>query len=155
RHQRPLPFAIARGCQMLHRATAANAEMRADRGDPLGACDLDSDEMATVGMAWPGADLHALARQAVGHIERACGSFGNAIAMRAKSRNGQAVEHGPSIAIGRCQVQEPRRQPPKGASPRRVSASKRQVSSTAKLATPSENPIQTPIAPRPAGNASA
>ena len=48
-----LPVAIARGVPVLHRAAAADAEMRADRRDALGARGLDARADAARS-GWPG-----------------------------------------------------------------------------------------------------
>src|SRR5262249_3340883 len=106
------------------------AEMRADRRDAVGAGDIDLDEMAAIGMRR--FDLDGLARQRIGHIERACRRIGDAVAAPAESGDYEAFDHG-----------------------RNVSLLNRRTSSAAKVVTASEKPIQMPTAPRPNANASA
>src|SRR5262245_14541914 len=60
-HEATLPVAIALRFPVLQRAAAAGAEVRTDRRDALGACDLDLDQSAAIGMALPGVDLGGLA----------------------------------------------------------------------------------------------
>jgi hypothetical protein len=78
---------------VLQRAAAAGAEMRADRRDALGARDIDADEMAAVGMAGPWLDLDSLARQRVGHVDRAGRRVGDAVAAVADAGDGDLLSH--------------------------------------------------------------
>jgi hypothetical protein len=84
--QSTFPIAIARSRQMLKRATAANSEMRADRRNAVGARNVDLGEMAAIGVARPGLDLGGLARQRIGHVERARFRIGDTVAARAQPR---------------------------------------------------------------------
>ena len=78
--QSPFPVAIACRGQVLERAAATDSEMRTDRRDAVGAGDIDPYEVAAIGVAVPGVDLHRLARQRVGHITCARGRVRDAIA---------------------------------------------------------------------------
>ena len=80
RHQGPLPMTVARRREMLERAAAARSEMRADRRDAIGARAVDLDEMPAVGVTGPLIDFRDLARQRVGHVERARGRVRHAVA---------------------------------------------------------------------------
>ena len=53
------PGAVGSGRPMLQRAAAADAEVRADRRDALGARYFDGEELAAVGMAGPILDFDA------------------------------------------------------------------------------------------------
>jgi hypothetical protein len=49
-HDVALPGAIGSAVPVLDRAAAADAEMRAERRDALGACAFDADQLAAIGM---------------------------------------------------------------------------------------------------------
>ena len=71
-HEFALPGAIRLGVPVLDRAAAADAEMRAERFDPLRACGLDRDQSPAVGMvAGNRRDLDRFAAERVGHIDLA------------------------------------------------------------------------------------
>ena len=74
------PVAIAVRRPMLDRAAAADAEMRAERLDALGARGLDPQQMAAIRMAGDALDLDGLAGQRIGHEERARRRVGHAVA---------------------------------------------------------------------------
>ena len=93
-HEIALPGAIARGLPMLERAAAAHAEMRTDRRDALGACGLDPQQMAAIGMPGPRLGLDDLARQRVGHVDRPRLRQRDAVALAADVVDGQAVNQG-------------------------------------------------------------
>ena len=65
----PLPRLIASGFPMLDRATAAHAEMRAERRDPLRISALDGKQTAPVGMAGYGRNFGGLACERVGNVD--------------------------------------------------------------------------------------
>ena len=102
-HQRALPVAIVRGVPVLQRAAAADAEMRTDRRDPLGARDVDADQVTAIRMAGPGLDLGGLARQRIGHVERACRRVRDAVAAMAEPGDDDALSHdAPRSGIRDC-----------------------------------------------------
>ena len=69
-HDVALPGAIAFGFPVLDRATAADAEMRTKRRDPLRAFAFDPDQSPAVGMvAGDRCDLDGFAAQCVRHID--------------------------------------------------------------------------------------
>ena len=88
-----LPGAVAPGLPMLERAAAADAEMRADGSDPLGARCIDPHQMAAVGMTGPRLALDRLARQRVGHVDRSGGPVRDAVAAVAEPHDGETVNH--------------------------------------------------------------
>ena len=88
-HEVALPGAIALCPPVLERAAATDGEMRADRGDALRARGLDPQQMRAVGMAGPRLDLHRLAGQGVGHVDRAGGR--DAVALPADMIDGQPL----------------------------------------------------------------
>ncbi len=92
-HEAALPIAVAGRRPMLQGAAPAGSEMGADSGDALAARDLDLEEMAAVGMARPCADLGDLARQRVGHIERARLRLCDAVATPADACDVEPFNH--------------------------------------------------------------
>ena len=74
---------------MLNRAAAANAEMRAERLDALRARCLDPQQMAAIRMAGDALDLNGLARQRVGHKDRACRRIRHAVAAMGDAIDGE------------------------------------------------------------------
>ena len=76
---------------MLDRATAADAEMRAERLDPLRACGLDAKEMTPVRMAGDGFDLDGLTGQRIGHEHRPRRRFRHAIAAVGETFDGEPL----------------------------------------------------------------
>ncbi len=92
-HEIALPGAVGRKLPVLHGATAAYTEMWADRSDALGARPVDVQESATIRMSGNGVDLDRLAGQRAGHIDRAVGAWGNAIAAMAELVDHEAFSH--------------------------------------------------------------
>jgi hypothetical protein len=84
-----LPGAIVRGLPVLERAAAADGEMRTDRRDALRARGLDAQQMGAIGMAGPPLDLHRLAGQRVGDVDRP--GRRDAVALPADMIDGQAL----------------------------------------------------------------
>ena len=79
-HQSAFPVAIAPSHEMLKRAAAANPEMRADRRNAVGARDLHLGETTTIGVARPGLDFGALARQRIGYVDGTRFGIGDTVA---------------------------------------------------------------------------
>ena len=88
-----LPRAIMRDVPMLHGAAAAYAEMRANRFDPLGAGNLDLEQMPPVGMTGDRFDFDRFARQSAGHIDCAGRIVGDAVAAVTEPRDGEPLNH--------------------------------------------------------------
>ena len=80
---------------MLHGAAAADAEMRADRRDALRTRTLDLQEPAPVGMPCDLIDFDRLAGQRAGHVDRAGGTVGDAVAAMAQPGDQQPFNHAP------------------------------------------------------------
>ncbi len=94
-HDVALPRVIGRVLPMLDRAAAAHAEMRAERFDPLGARDLDREQLAAIGMVARNAiDLDGLAAECIGHVDRLAFVERDTIAAMADMIDGQAFNHG-------------------------------------------------------------
>jgi hypothetical protein len=92
-HEIALPGAVGRKCPVLHGAPAAYAEMRTDRSDAFDARLVDVQEPATIRMSGDGLNLDRLAGQRAGHIDRAVGACGNAIAAMAELADHDAFSH--------------------------------------------------------------
>ena len=78
---------------MLQGAAAANAEMRANRRDPIRAPLFEREEPPPVGMARHGIDLDGLAGKRTGNKEWAVGRVGHAVTAMAEAGNSQAFNH--------------------------------------------------------------
>ena len=78
---------------MLQRAAAADAEVRADRRDALGARCFDGEELAAVGMAGPILDFDAFAGQRARHIDRTVGAVRDAVAAMADRIDRKVLNH--------------------------------------------------------------
>ena len=88
---RPVTFALP----VLDGATAADAEMRAERLDPLGAGGVDMHEPPAVGvMPRYRHGFDHLAGQRVGHIHRLPIHPGDAVAVLPDMIDGKALNHG-------------------------------------------------------------
>ncbi len=90
-HQVAFPFPIAGRGPVLDRAAAADAEMRAERLDALGAGGLDAQEMTAIRMTGYALDLDGLSRQRVWHVELARRRVGHAIAAVAEAIDGEPL----------------------------------------------------------------
>ena len=118
--QLALPGEIGARLEMLERAAAANAEMRADRRDAVGAR-LDHLDQAGAVAAGLDLDCDELARQREGHEERAIGAVGHAVALRAEPRDPDLKLHGArrsGIPRCRCRRESARRSRRRRSSPR-------------------------------------
>ena len=88
-----LPGAVGSARPMLQGAAAADAEMRADRRDALGARLFDGEELPAVRMAGPILDFDAFARQRARHIDRTVGAGRDAVAALADRIDFQMLNH--------------------------------------------------------------
>ena len=93
-HHVALPGAVAFGLPVLDRASSADAEMRAERRDPLRARAVDLQQAPAVGMARHRRHLDGLARQRIGHIDRLSAGNGDAVAVMTDVIDGEAFSHG-------------------------------------------------------------
>jgi hypothetical protein len=88
-----LPGTVVRKVPVLHGATSAHTEMRADRSDTFGARSIDVQEPAAIGMSGDGVDFNRFAGQGAGHIDRAIGACGDAVAAVAELLDHEALSH--------------------------------------------------------------
>ena len=88
-----LPRAIKFGLPMLHGAAAANAEMRADRRNALGARLVDAKKLPPVGMAGNALDFDRLAGQRAEHENRLRAALDDAVAAMADPVDHEALNH--------------------------------------------------------------
>ena len=94
-HEVAFPGAVVLGLPMLDRAAAADAEMWAERRDPLRAGVLDLEQAPAVGMmARHGRDLDGLAAQRVGHKTALSAGKGDAVAAMTDMIDDEAFNHG-------------------------------------------------------------
>jgi len=89
-----LPQVIFGERPVLHGAAAALREVLADRRNALVARLVDTIETAAVGVAGDRFGRHRFARQRIGHIDRAVGRVGDAVAAVAEAGDGQSLSHG-------------------------------------------------------------
>ena len=87
---------------MLQCAAAAGAEMLADRLSALVAGLVDVQQMPAIGMTGNGLDSDGFSGKRVGHVNRAIGCVGDAVAAMAKPRNNELLSHAPLQAGIRC-----------------------------------------------------
>ena len=78
---------------MLHGAAAADAEMRADRRDALGARRVDAKQLPPVGMAGNVLDLDRLAGQRAEHVNRLRAALDDTVAAMAEPIDHEALNH--------------------------------------------------------------
>jgi hypothetical protein len=78
---------------MLYGATSAYAEMRTDRSDTFAARPVDVEQPAPIRMPGDGLDLDRLAGQGAGHVDRAVGAGGDAVAVVTELVNHKAFSH--------------------------------------------------------------
>ena len=78
---------------MLHGAAAADAEMRADRRDALGARRVDAKQLPPVGMAGNALDLDRLAGQRAEHVNRLRAALDDTVAAMAEPIDHEALNH--------------------------------------------------------------
>jgi hypothetical protein len=95
-----LPCAIISFCPVLNRATAANAEMRADRRNTLGARLLDAEQFPAVGMAGNALDLDDLAGQRARHKNWLRAAFDDTVAAMAEPINHEALNRAIDMISG-------------------------------------------------------
>ena len=91
-HDAAFPGLVVTGVPMLDGAAAADAEMRAERFDPLWACALDPDQAAPVGMTGNVGHLDALATKRVRHIDIAAAGMQHAVAAMADMIDARASQ---------------------------------------------------------------
>jgi len=92
-HELALPRAIRFGLPMLHGAAAADAEMRADRRNALGARLVDAKQLPPVGMAGNVLDLDRLTRQRAEHENRLSTAIDDAVTALANAIDHEALNH--------------------------------------------------------------
>ena len=92
-HEAALPGAIGTVGPMLGRAAAADAEMRADRRDALGARLEHRKQVTPVRMARDRLGLHPLTRQRVGHEHRPGWAGCDAVAAVTETGDGELFGH--------------------------------------------------------------
>jgi hypothetical protein len=78
---------------MLQGAAAANAEIWANRSDTLGARLVDIEKMPPVRVAGNAFDLDRLARQRIGHVDRAGWAIRDPIAATAQTIDHKSLNH--------------------------------------------------------------
>src|SRR5262245_35258535 len=78
---------------MLERATAARAEVRTDRRDPLGARTFDRDRQSTVGVTGPRFGFYGFAWQCEWNKNRPLRGIGDAVAAPSETGNRQSFDH--------------------------------------------------------------
>ena len=93
-HDLAFPRAIGFGCQVLDGAAAADAEMLAERRDPLRAGVLDARQMPAVGMTGHRFDFDRLAAQRVRHEHGLPAGKGDAVAAMADMIDDETFNHG-------------------------------------------------------------
>ena len=93
-HDVALPGAIGRLAPMLNRTPPADAEMRAERRDALGACHLDREQSSAIGMAMQLGNFNRLAAQRIRHINRPAVSNSDAVAEMTDMIDQKMLNHG-------------------------------------------------------------
>jgi len=88
-----LPGAVARQRPMLQGASTADAEMRADRHNAIGACNPDGEQAAAIQMPLPFLHFNGFAGQRIRHVNRAGNCVSNAVAVDAETRDCEALGH--------------------------------------------------------------
>ena len=90
-----LPSPIEHQLPMLQGAATANAEMRADRRNPLRTGLFDADKMAAVGMTGPRLDCDGFPSERARNIERPLGPVGYTVAAMTEAADDEMLNHLP------------------------------------------------------------